>query len=66
MEEEGLGATGPLLQGLRRINFFLGPDPSSRVSFFLTARICEVDLGEKVFILWGWGESSTRFFQVTM
>jgi hypothetical protein len=35
------------VKGYWRINFFSGPDTSSHVSLFLTARTCEVGLGER-------------------
>jgi hypothetical protein len=48
-----------------RIDFFSGPDLSSRASFFLTARTCEVGL-RKERLLTLRGVSSTRLFQVTI
>lgn len=58
MEEEGLGATGPLLKGLGGLS-------SSQVwillpgfFFFLTARICEVGLGKRKALIHEGGRGS--------
>ena len=46
-----LWSNSSTVEGSQRIDFFSGPDPSCRVSFFLMARTCKVGLGKmKAFI----------------
>ena len=55
------------VEGSQRIDFFSGLDTSSRASFVLKARTCEMGLGkERLLSMKGGGGSSTRFFQVTI
>jgi hypothetical protein len=54
------------VEGSWRIDFFSGLDPSSCVSFFLTATTCEVGLRERKAPMGGGGKCSTRFFQITI